>query len=84
MEDSAMCREAPSHRISSAGKSSCPKVWLYFRVAHLPQLSAVGVERPCPLTPTAVQGPQLFEFPVELAEPSVETPLHLTCFFCPI
>lgn len=55
-----------------------------FRVAHLPQLSAVGVERPGPLTPTAVQGSQLFEFPVELAEPSVETPLHLTCSFCPV
>ena len=30
VEDSAMCHEAPSHRISSAGKSSRPKVWLYF------------------------------------------------------
>ena len=30
MEDSAICHEAPSHRISSARKSSRRKVWLYF------------------------------------------------------
>ena len=65
-------------------RAPAPKSGSIFRVVHLPQLSAVGVERPGPLTPTAVQGPQLFKFPVELAEPSVETPLHLTCFFCTI
>ena len=49
-----------------------PKSGSIFRVAHLPRMSAAGIERPGPLTPTAVQGPQLFEFPVELAEPSMD------------